>query len=223
MLCANCKKPLTSSAPGGEYRYFCHRPDCRGTGSITSSDAHARFEGILAAVTPKASTIRLMKEILVRTSVKELGSINQDIADTRDKLDEIAQTRANIIKMYANGKISDEDKEEGINGLCDERFSLSEELNSLEQRQTVSEASIEYALNFMENIAKQWSDASLDVKQKMQELIFPKGFIYDIKNDNFIINEISPLYRCISPDMEADSAKNSVMVTSRRIELRLPG
>ncbi len=223
ILCVECHKALTSSAPGGEYRYFCHRPSCRGTGSILASDTHTKFEELLTSVTPQAGTIKLMKEILKRTAIKELGNINNDISEIRDKLDDIATTRANIIKKFANGKLEPEDKEETLNMMTADRLALNEELEVLELRQTLSESSIEYALNFMQNISKQWSDASLDLKLKMQELIFPKGFIYDIKNDNFIINEISPLYRGVSSIKQADNAKNSVLVTSRGIEPRLPG
>ncbi len=74
---------------------------------------------------------------------------------------------------------------------------------------------------FMENVAQQWMDSPL--KQKFQQLIFPKGFIYDIKNDKFIINEISPLYRGKTTIKQADDDENSILVIPRRIELRLPG
>lgn len=75
----------------------------------------------------------------------------------------------------------------------------------------------------MTDIAKQWCDAPLDLKQKYQNLIFPEGFVLDIKNDNFITTKISPLYRGITAVEQADFDKNSLLVTSRRIELRLPG
>ena len=114
-------------------------------------------------------------------------------------------------------------KDEVVNAIDAEKLELSEQINTLKQQQILGEANIEYALNFMENISKQWPDASLDLKLKMQELILPKGFVYDIKNDNFIINEISPLYRGISAIKQADDAKNSVVVTSRGIEPRLQG
>ncbi len=213
ILCIQCNQTLTSSAPGGEYRYFCHRVGCRGSGSITARDAHSKFEELLSTVTPKASTIKLMKEILIRTSIRELGNINQDLAETRDKLDDIATTRANIIKKFANGKLEEDEKDEATSMLAADKLNLVQELNDLEQRQTVSESSIDYALGFMENISKQWYDASLDLKQKMQELIFPKGFVYDIKNDNFIISEISPLYRGSDSIKRADDFENSVLVS----------
>jgi hypothetical protein len=55
----------------------------------------------------------------------------------------------------------------------------------------------------------------LTSSKKFQNLIFPGGFILDIKNDNFIINKISPLYRGITPEIKADYAKNFVLVTLR--------
>lgn len=221
--CINCHKIMTRSNPGGEYRYYCARPSCRGTGSVTTEVAHAEFEQYLINIAPKPRTLKLMKEILVRTSVKELGNINQELQEHRDKLDEIAKTRTETVKDYVNRRISDEEKQLVTDDLDVEKLEVTKKINELEQQQTISESNIEYALNFMANVSKQWADASLDLKQKIQSLIFPSGFEYDIKQHNFIINEISPLYGVITPEIEADYAKNSVLVTSRGIEPLLPG
>ena len=64
----------------------------------------------------------------------------------------------------------------------------------------------------MTNVAKQWADASLQLKQKYQNLIFPRGFVYDIKQHNFISSDISPLYRFISLENTSLNASNSIMV-----------
>jgi site-specific DNA recombinase len=223
ILCSNCHKHMTRERPGGKYRYTCKRPDCKGLGSVLVDDVHTKFEKMLVNVTPKPNTLKLMKEILVRTSLKELGNINQDLAELRDTLDEMAITRSNTIKKYVNGQLSDEDKQMMIDQLDSEKLDVSHDINALEQQQSISEANIEYALNFMANIAKQWSDASLELKQKFQSLIFPEGFEYDIKSDNFIINKISPLYSVITNEMGANNGNNSLMVIPRRVELLLPG
>ena len=223
ILCVSCHQSMTSSNPGGKQRYYCARETCRGTGSVVADVAHSRFEDLLSQIEPKPNTLKLMKEVLVRTSVKQLGNINQDVSELRDKLDELSSTRANTIKKYVNGKLTDDEKQMAIDYVDTEKLDITDQLAELEQQQTVSEANIEYALNFMANMAHQWSDASLDLKQKFQNMIFPNGFEYDIHNDNFIINKVSPLYRWVTPENEADFTKNSLMVTSRRIELRLPG
>jgi len=75
----------------------------------------------------------------------------------------------------------------------------------------------------MSNVAKQWSDAPLQLKQKYQNLIFPRGFIYDIKQHNFISQEISLLYRYVLEENDPLNASDSVMVIPRGIEPLLPG
>ena len=169
---------------------------------------------MLTTITPKSSTVKLMKEILLRTSLKELGNLNKDLAELHEKVDGLSAERLVVIRKNLKGGVDDSTKDELVNAIDIEKLELNEQINKLEQQQILNEASIEYALNFMVDIAKQWSDASLELKQKMQELIFPNGFIYDIKNDNFIMNEISPLYRGISAIKQTDDAENSVMVIS---------
>jgi site-specific DNA recombinase len=221
--CTNCHKYMTRERPGGKYRYTCKRPACKGMGSVLAVEAHAEFEELLRHVEPKESTLKLLKEVLVRTSVKELGNLNQDLAEMRDKLDEIAKTRTDTIKEFVKKKITEEEKQGVIDDLDVEKLEISQQINQIEQHQQVSETNIEYALNFMANMSQQWMDASFDLKQKLQNMIFPDGFEYDIESHNFIINKISPLYRCMTPEIEADFANNSVMVTSRGIEPLLPG
>lgn len=221
--CVNCNGYMTACAPSNSPRYFCHRSSCRGTGSMMATKVHAKFEELLKNIEPKPQTVKLMKEILKRQTVNELGNINHDLAELRDKLNGIATTRTETIKSFISGRISEEDKQDVIDSLDAEKLDLSDQVAVLEQRQTISEAHIEYALNFMTNIAKQWSDAPLDVKQQFQKLIFPEGFVLDIKNDNFISHKISPLYRGVTAVEQADLDENSLLVTPRRIELRLPG
>jgi DNA invertase Pin-like site-specific DNA recombinase len=215
ILCSNCHKYMTRSNPGGDYRYYCPRESCRGLGSITVGSAHTKFAELLERITPKPSTLKLMKEILVRTSLKELGNISNDLAELRSELDAISNTRANAIKKYVNNQLSEEDKQSIIDDLDTDKLEVTVKISELEKHQLASESSIEYALNFMEQLAKQWSDADFELKQKFQNLIFPEGFEYDIRNDNFIISKISPLYGVVSPEMEADFDKNSVLASPR--------
>lgn len=216
--CTNCHKHMTRERPGGAYRYTCKRPSCKGMGSVLAEEAHSEFEQLLSRIEPNPNTLKLMKEVLLRTSVKELGSLNQDLADLKARQEELTSERLVAVRQHLKGKISDEEKEAVVDAIDIEKLDISQQVNELEQQQMVSETNIEYALNFMANIAQQWSDATLDLKQKFQNMIFPKGFEYDIKSRNFIIDEISPLYRVITPENEADFADNSVMVTLQGIE-----
>lgn len=186
MLCVKCQKPMTACAPGNSPRYFCARPSCRGTGSVMASTIHAKFEVLLKQIEPTPETVKRMKDIIKHQAVSELKNINHEIAKKREKLNKIADIRAKAIQKFISGKISEEDKQIVIDNLDGEKLTINADLEGLEQQQTLGESSIEYALNYMTDIAKQWLDADLALKYKIQNLVFPHGFIYDIKQDNII-------------------------------------
>jgi len=223
ILCANCNQSMTGCAPSDSPRYFCGRKTCRGKGSVMTKIAHSEFEHYLKSIEPTQDTLKKIKNNLNKQSVEQLGVLNKEIADLRDKLTGISDLRASTIKQFISGKINEEEKKEVIDSLDSEKLDLKQSLDALEQEQTLSESSIDYALNFMSNVAKQWSDAPLQLKQKYQNLIFPRGFIYDIKQHNFISQEISLLYRYVLEENDPLNASDSVMVIPRRIELLLPG
>jgi site-specific DNA recombinase len=223
MLCVSCLKPMTACAPSDSPRYFCARPSCRGTGSIMASVIHTKFEAYLKQIELQPETVKRMKEIIKHQAMGELKNINQEIANLRGKLNKIADIRAKALQQFISGKISEDDKQVVIDNLDNEKLEVTQELERLEQQQTLGESSIEYALTYMTNIAKLWSDADLDLKRKLQNLVFPKGFTYDIKQGNFISPGISPLYRYSTTELTSLNSQNSIMVTSRGIEPLLPG
>jgi hypothetical protein len=185
--------------------------------------AHTLFIELLQRIEPKPNTLKLYKEILLRQSVNELGNLNKDIAALRRKQDSLSEERTTILRKYAMDKLAEADKDELIDALDTEKLDFTNQLLKLEDQQTMKESNIEYALNFMGNVAKVWGDAPIELKIKFQNLVFPVGLELDIKNERFITTKISPLYTCIPSENEPTQSNNSMMVTPRRVELLLPG
>ena len=223
MRCPDCNEYMTASQPNNSPRYYCYRASCPNSSSIMTRVIHERFEELLKYITPTAGTTRLLKELLKRQVKQELGSLNTEISRTRDSLDANDNLRRQILNKFITDRISEDDKKDAMRGADADKLILEMELSSLEKRQTISLSSIDYAINFMANISEHWSEASLELRQTYQELIFPKGFVYDIKKQKFITPEISPLYRLDLGASGAINDKNFSMVIPRRIELRLPG
>jgi hypothetical protein len=184
---------------------------------------HEQFEELLEYITPTKGTTRLLKELLKRQVRQELGNVNEDIGRVRSALSENDTYRQQTIKKFITEKITEADKKLAMREADAERLILQIELAELEKKQTISESSIETALNFMGNICEHWKNAPLELKQAYQELVFPTGFVYSIKDRKFITPDISPLYRVDLGESEATNAKYFSLVISRRIELRLPG
>ena len=218
MKCSSCSKQMTRSNPGGNYRYYCARNSCRGTGTIKASEAHLKFAELLHGVTPKQNALKLMKKIIVRTASKEMGNYTKDLSIFQNEQASIESTRSNTIKKYVNGQLSNEEKQLMIDQLDVEKLEVSQQISNLEEQKRVSTTSIENAVSLMENIATQWLEAPFETKQSFQNLIFPDGFLYDIQNNNFIIKKISALYGAINTDIGQKNKQNSMLVTLQGIE-----
>lgn len=75
----------------------------------------------------------------------------------------------------------------------------------------------------MHDIAKQWLDANYDLRARFQTMLFPEGLTLNTQTSEFGTDQISPLYRYITTKEDLPELEKSSLVTSRRIELRLPG
>jgi hypothetical protein len=56
------------------------------------------------------------------------------------------------------------------------------------------QSDLEYARQFLKNIARQWQDMNVDQKQRLQKRIFPNGIIYDKSPGNYGTAVLSPVF-----------------------------
>ena len=82
---------------------------------------------------------------------------------------------------------------------------------------------IDYALQFMSNAPKIWSNASIEHQLICQKLVFPAGITYDLSKNEFGTAKLSALYTLANIKKDPSMTDESLVVTSRGIEPRLPG
>jgi hypothetical protein len=139
--------------------------------------------------------LKLYKEVLIREANNQLGRINKEVEVLRNELTDIANKRFAAIDKFTMGDLTREEKNDFIDALDIRKLDAEASLEDAQGAQALRENEIEYAINFMENVDKQWSDASFDLQQKFQKMIFPNGIAYDGENRSFGTSEISVLYR----------------------------
>ncbi len=201
LLCSRCNNMMYASAPrtgNGGYspRYHCGR-GCK-TPSVPAKRVHEDFQTYLSSLRPTDGTLRLYKEVLVREANHQLGRLNTDIEGIRRELDEVARLRVNAIERFTSGDLTKDEKNEFIDSLDIRKLDATEKLKDLEAGQALRETDIEYAINFMESVDKQWADASFELQQRFQKLIFPSGVTYDTQKHSFGTSKISALYEPLS-------------------------
>ena len=127
------------------------------------------------------------------------------------------------MRRWNLGEMSDSDKDEIILTVASEKIEIREQIQELEDRQSVKQSQIEYAMNFMDNAQKMWHDAPLQLKIQFQTAIFPDGLWLDTKQLKFGTTKISPLYRYVPTKKDLSVKEKSLLVIPRRVELLLPG
>jgi hypothetical protein len=75
----------------------------------------------------------------------------------------------------------------------------------------------------MANAPLLWNDSSIEMKSQYQSMIFPEGLPYNLTKSEFGTAKMGALYTLASIKKDPSEADESLMVISRRIELRLPG
>ncbi len=220
LLCSGCNKRLYASAPktgngGHSPRYHCGK--CK-IPSIPARFVHHDFEDMLKRIKPTEGTLRLDKEILVRESNSQLGRINSAVHHFRSDLDEISTLRVQAIEKFTAGDLTKDEKTDLVDNLEKRKLDISFKLREAELQQGSRESDIEYAINFMDQVDKQWTDADFDLQQRFQKMIFPHGVVYDSQNRRFGTYEISVLYRSVSIEKVSEETLKSYLVAGPGLE-----
>lgn len=229
ILCSNCHKPLYASSPrtgSGKPspRYHCSRKSCIGkVPSVPAAVAHESFAVFLKNIQPHKNTLKLYKEILNRTAVKQLSALNQRLSHLRVSLSNLDKERATALRRWNVGEMTSKEKDELVIALETHKFDINEKITELVRQQSIKQSQVDYAINFMHDAHKLWIDSSVDVKQKLQRAIFPKGLELNTSTLKFGTVTISPLYRYIPIKEDLSDLEKSKVVTLPGIEPGLPG
>jgi hypothetical protein len=82
-------------------------------------------------------------------------------------------------------------------------------IGSLSELQTDA---IDYAMHFMSNAPRIWSNASIEYQIFYQRLVFPEGLEYDLTTNKFRTPKLSTLYTLASMKKDPLNANESLLV-----------
>lgn len=226
LLCSNCHKPLTGSAPttgsgSRSPRYHCTR--CSGTGSKSVERTEELFEAFLSQVTPTESTIKLFREIVRRIANKKLKDVNAELNEFRSQVSKLDNDIQKALQAFLDGEISKEEKESYQSNLRMKRIELEGTIDKLEDVQRLNEATIDYVCTFIDAPVRRWRDSDARTKIEFQKMVTESGIEFDIKSEKFGTSGLSSFYRLKDTIKDPSNMDESLMVTSRGIEPRLQG
>jgi site-specific DNA recombinase len=180
--CHSCGRGLTGSWSKGRsdyYAYYHCRPGCRAV-NVTKATLEGLFADELALLQPTPGYVRLLKESVLqlwkarKAAVREeLTSIERAAKTIQDKLDRLDEAflfeRSIDIETY--DRHGEKLREELTLARIDRHSGQLDELDV--------EGILAFAERVLPRAADLWVQASLEQRQRFQQLFFPQGISFD--------------------------------------------
>ena len=214
MLCSNCNKPLTGSSPVGgsgkrSPRYHCshcHIP------SVQSGELHEQFLHLLASLTPDPDMEKFLKEIIIRVWRDETQTLGNKQKKLHKVLEQLTERRNKAVEAFVSGDISLDEKKDLVAKIKKESDTTQEDLTAIGSLSELKFDAIDYAMRFMSNAPRIWSNASIEHQIIYQRLVFPEGLEYDLTTNKFRTPKLSILYTLASMKKDSSMTNESALV-----------
>ena len=198
LLCSECEKPLTGSASrghGGVYQnYHCYTKTCPLYGkSISKGKVEQEFVSLLKEVTPKPEFLELFKATVLDLWEEKGKSYELEAKRVEKELDKLKERMKRICEMREDGTYTKEEFLERRSVLESETVATKIMLSEARIDQFDLEASLNYAINFIQDMGRQWIDMPDDLKPRFQKLVFPNGIPYK-KDKGFGTYDLGLIY-----------------------------
>ena len=224
MRCETCRRPLTGSwskGRNGQYAYYHCQRQCRAV-NISKATLEGAFVDELALLQPTPGYMRLVKDRILcvweqrRAEAKDRTTEQQRrvsaIQQKLDKLDE-AFLYAEAIDVTTYGRQRDKLREALTLAKIDHHAEAVDELDV--------EGILAFAERILPRASDLWVQASLDYKQRLQQLFFPEGIAYDGNRFNRTA-VTAPLFNYLAPSESADErvvSRDGIEPSTRRLRV----
>ena len=199
--CGKCGEKFTggwSKGRGGRYPYYrCRGKNCS-VKNIGKEILDEEFIKYLASIQPNEEIMELFNAVIL-DSRKEQQEENLKAKQRLEKEMKTLEERRNKIFDLMLDKTADRELcQKKTDEVKQEILIKKIELNETNIELDDVESCLTYCRFFLSNIARLWSDAPLDLRQRFQSLIFPEGITFDGKF--FRTPKMSNVFNYLQPE-----------------------
>jgi site-specific DNA recombinase len=206
--CEVCGRPLTGSwskGRNGRYAYYHCRRRCRAV-NVSKAVLEGAFVDELALLQPTPGYMRLVKDRILCVWKQRCAEAGERTAEQERRVKAIRQKLDRLDEAFLYSESID------LATYSRQRDKLREELTLSKidhHTEAVDELDVEGILAFAERILPRasdlWVQASLDYKQRLQQLFFPEGIAFD--GNRFSRTAVTaPLFKYLATGEQAEES-----------------
>ena len=201
LFCHVCKRPLCGyEAKKGLHYYKCQ--ECKGI-SINANTpkkvskntgVHQLFISLLESYEMDPTHIDAFKKQVLKVLDTNKETAQRDVTVFKRQLTELENKKEALQERYAL---------EGLDPDLYKKFMTKIEGQIVDLRQKYEEplkeipnldSNLNKAIDFSQNVSKYWLSGSLDIKRRIQRLVFPEGLILDTQNRRYLTSKMNTLF-----------------------------
>ncbi len=199
ITCPNCNQPLTASNSKGrsqKYSYYhCYNKDCSINFRIPTDRLHKAFIEHLQNIKPATEFIELFKAIVTDIYRAKRSDEEKLKITIKSNIDVLREKKSKLIDFKIDGTISQEDYDFKSAQIAVQLQEYEFQLTNIADIANDMEKCLKYACSVINDLDEFWLNGTLDIKQRLQQLIYPNGLTYDLSN--FRTAEMSSLFKII--------------------------
>ncbi len=179
LACKECGSTLTGSGSlgnGGKYFYYHCQHGCKER--FRADDAHTTFESYISTFKVKPEIASLYLAVMEDIFIAEEG----DRKKAFQKLDgEIAGFKSKLVKtddLFIAGDLEKDSYKRMKDHYYREMWTLQERKKDMEGMDTAFNQYMKWGFSLLINLPEYYSNATLEIKQKMVGSIFPEKLVF---------------------------------------------
>jgi hypothetical protein len=222
LSCFQCGNKMTSYyvRKKGLHYYKCQK--CMGAtiNAITKKQspdrigAHEMFINLLNSYRIEEKYLGLIKEQLNRMISLTTSSCKKEETLFKKRLTELEKDRELLEERFAFGKISETIYQKMLTKTDTEIYELKEKHQVPQIDTSNFKASLNKSIDLIQNISEYWTKGCLDIKKRIQRLVFPSGILFNPENRQYLTPEVNKLFLLTSElsRVSEDVKKNSPLI-----------
>ena len=202
--CPKCGKRFTGSWVRNKKKaratrkypwYWCKNKGCGVL--VKREDLQSVFYEYLKSFQPIEETLALFEVIILDVWRNKQSERIKEEHRIEGELKALGAEQERVEELAIKGTFDDETYKKRSQKLKTDIMIKKIELSETRIELNDTEACLNYAKFFMANVGNLWASAELDLKQRIQQLVFPDGVVYD--QGICRTDVISPIFRELRP------------------------
>lgn len=184
-ICADCGTPFTSYSVKnkGKNYYKCNKIGCKN--NVSAAEMHDKYRALLYDYDLPVSVLEQYESIVRELLVSYLQESETQTTILKKRLTDVENELLQCQIKYATDKLSESVYNNVSQELNNRKAVIELELEKYNQNLSNLDGRIHEIIVTCSKLGSLWSDGDLEIKRKVQELVFPNGILWDRQIRNY--------------------------------------